>query len=295
MAATLLFPLLNPIPFNDSNREGFWTERLPFFESKLTYCHKFQQGDSLRFQFACINTASSITAELVKLVNGVETVETALSASAFALSYFTSHTQYYVSKALATLAEDIYWIRITVIKSDASQVVAYSEPISVAAVHPNTILLSYTHEENDFDMIFIDTGVTRSIDFQLRVEGGFKSTDYQPASKDTIYQDQPYNTVLIDSVPFDTLKVTFGDGKGIPNNLARIINRVWSCSDVRVDSKQYTKVDGAKMEVTQTENVPLRGWKLEVIDPGNSMSSEVDSNEFVGIGHMIIEDTFIIG
>lgn len=295
MAATLLFPLLNPVPFIDSNAEGFYAERLPFFESKLPYCHKFEQGDYLRFQFACINTASSITAEIVKLVNGVETVETTLSLSTLALSYYTTHTQYYTSRGLSALSEGTYWIRITVIKADTSQVVAYSEPIYVAATHPNTILLTYSHEENDYNMIFIDTGVARSIEFQLRVEGGFKSTDYQPASKDTIYQDQPYNTVLIDSVPFDTYKLSFGDGKGIPNNLARIINRVWSCSDVRVDSKQYTKVEGAKMEVTQTDDVPLRGWKLEVIDPNNSMSSEVDSNEYIGIGHMIIEDTFIIG
>lgn len=297
MAATLLFPFLNPIRFIDNNNtnDGFYLEKLPFFEAKLFYCQKFQQDNILRFQFACLNTASSITVQLVKLVNGIETIETTLTANAFTLSYYTTHTQYYVSKSLSTIPEGIYWIKVIVVKADATQVVAYSEPIDVAVLHDNTLLLTYTHDENDFDMIFVDTESARSIEFEYRVEGGFKSTDFAPAAKDTVYQDQPYNTTLINSVPFDTLKVTFGNGKGIPNYAAKIINRIFSCNDVKIDNKAYTKVEGAKMEATQTEDVPLRGWKLEIIDPGNEMSFGVDTDVAVGIGHMIIEDTFIIG
>jgi hypothetical protein len=118
--------------------------------------------------------------------------------------------------------------------------------------------------------------------FYHRVHGGFDTNDLTPSSKDVVYRDQEYDITQLDSIPLDTTKLTIGDGGGIPNWQALIINRILSCSYMNISGRKYVKNDGAKLEKTIEKNYPMAGWKIELADETNTMDNSYNGYDYNG-------------
>jgi hypothetical protein len=123
--------------------------------------------------------------------------------------------------------------------------------------HEDTVLLQYKHNENDHDVVF-ETG----IEFRFRVKGGL--VEYTPASRRTVFVDQPENVVQLNARSFATYKLLIGDTWGIPDWTIERINKIFDCSQVLIDGRQFVANEGAKVEANRQEEYPLAGWALEV-------------------------------
>lgn len=174
----------------------------------------------------------------------------------------------------------------------------YSEPIEVATTHNNTVLLKWTNSGHDFDMYyFADFYGANPLYFQMRVEGGFRSDGYQPASIDSMFFDQTHNGQLLSSTPYNVRKITFGDGHGLPEWMPDKINRILACTSVTVDGVGYCKTEGARLEPKFLPDHPLAIWKIDLVKTTNDYVDQHVSTKRPnpsGIGTMVIGDDFII-
>ena len=280
MADFIKIPFLNPIQVLRTTTDYFAYDLIPQHEKKLNYCQKFQNDDYFTFQFRAITGAGyTATATLKDIYGNVAktfTITTKLN------QIVTNYTYFEISSILTGITEGIYYFSLSVTKTGLSTFNFLSEPIYIAATHENTILLNYSNSVNAFDVCF-DGYYTRSIEFQFRIEGGFTSEGFTPASKDTVYQNQIYDNYLIDSVPFFTKKLTIGGSIGIPNWTIEKVNRILSCNTIKINNISYCKNDGAKLEKLGADKFyPFMAWSIEMIESENNYEKTIE-DELIGV------------
>jgi hypothetical protein len=164
--------------------------------------------------------------------------------------------------------EGVYFLRLTIVDSSGSATL-YSEPIYLCSSFANTVKLIYSHDENDFDYQFTSSNIYPSM---LRVEGGMKSDGLAPGGKYTMFQDQDYNSVMLNSQPYNVEKWTFGPSYGMPNHMADLLNRIFALSDVTIDGVAYSRNEGAKLERAGDTEYPLAGWSIDLVKTENPYS-----------------------
>lgn len=169
-----------------------------------------------------------------------------------------------------------------------------SEAFTINTALPASLLLEYSHDENDFDAVFENDLV-----FSMRIPGGL--VEFEPGSDRTVFIDQPRNIVQLSGRSFMLEKLIVGDTYGVPNWLAQRVNEAFLCSYVLVDGRKYVAADGAKMEATREETYPLVGWSLDVrqaearqskryaAPSGENPSSVVYNIENTGFGDITTE------
>lgn len=274
MAATvdiLKLSYLNPLRFHRQD-EKFSFELTPSFERKVPYIQKYHPGDKLMFQALLYKLKWHAMSYNVLDYNGYEV----LNKSGQAIGSYGPNYDCWSTKdddnIIGSLDPGIYYIQLnpTLIIEGVNTLIPFlSEPFEVIEAgyeNPETLLIEYSHDGNDFDVAFWPTGALGVQKFfQLRVEGGVSSDNVTPASKDVFYVDQVHDVVMLDSKPYNVFKFTFGNGRGIPNWMADKINRILSCSYVEIDGTQFLKNDGSKLEATREKGYPLAGWHIELV------------------------------
>lgn len=270
-------PKLNPIRILKAD-ENFMVDSLPNHETKVNYLQKFQNSDNIRLQFHAIkgNYFFSATAYIKDVYGSV--VKTILCYEKIS-NVVSDYTCFEINQTLSGIAEGIYFVQINIVKANNNDVILLSEPIHIKATHENTVLFEYYNDENEFDVIF-DEALSHTVKFQLRVEGGFASDGFSPASKDTVYRNEIYDNVLLSSIPFATKKLTIGSSFGVPNWIIDIINRCFSCNNVKIDGLNYCKNDGSKLEAARLDKYyPFSGWIIDLVDSENTYS-KTDGDEY---------------
>lgn len=119
--------------------------------------------------------------------------------------------------------------------------------------------ISYNHYPNDWNMIFDEDY------FFFFVEGGMIPMDsrIEQETEDFIEQDMTNETVYGDS--YEVQPFTFGlAGDGIPNYLRNKINRALICNSFMVDSVDYIRTNGAKLEKTDDTYNGLAIYKIDL-------------------------------
>lgn len=289
MADFIQIPILNSTRlFEQSGLFAY--QMIAEHEEPINYCQKFQLTDTLNLQFKAIGAephgaTSDVTAFLVDKNN---TIIQTLTVTKVLSTVISTYKTLWISKKLDTfttpLTEGIYYVKIIIEKASTPTVTIYSEPIWVKTTWSNTILLTANNDINEFDIIFNTTNIS-NVQFDLRVEGGFGSDGWSPQAKDTFYKNQNYDQILLNSVPFETNKLTIGNAYGVPNYIAQIVNRFLSCNNFKVDGVQYTKADGAKLEPTRVDRLyPNAAYIVELMRTINSYSNEIGVVNNVLIG-----------
>lgn len=130
----------------------------------------------------------------------------------------------------------------------------------------DTILCEFFHRKHYADAYF-EAGWTSSIRM-------FGTLDYEkPGSKNTVYEDQEYDTTLLDTKPFDTWRLYTGGPEGIPHWAIMKYNIIMGCSSLKLDGKYFTKAtDGVNFEQRDEKEYPMRGWSIELRDKLNRRS-----------------------
>lgn len=271
MAVTLdiiKIPYLNPLRFHRNDKE-FACQMIPAHEVATKYMQKFKGTDKLMFQVQLLKDkyVGIQYAVLDQFLNEIITYPGELIL--LNLAGYDRWSTRETDNILTGLQEGVYFIelRITIITEGGNEQVKFiSEPIERLAdddTADGTILLEYGHDGNEFDVVF-QTGVVEKF-FRIRVEGGVNSDGFQPGSKDSYYVDQIHDVVMLDSVPFNVYKFTFGSGRGIPNWMIDKINRILSLSYVEIDGRRFVKNDGAKLEAIREKGYPHAGWMIELV------------------------------
>lgn len=132
-----------------------------------------------------------------------------------------------------------------------------SEPFIISENIENTLYLQYSHYRFRGDVIF-ETGIV----FYKRVRGGLVYND--ASSKDTYWEDQELNMENLDSKPFDIWELFLSDEFGVPPHFIKRMNWILGCSELSIDGRYYSKAEGSKLEKSEVENYPMKGWKINM-------------------------------
>lgn len=253
----------NPAPYNTKYDEDFtYPETIPDFYEQQGYLQPWQKNDAIPIQIL-----SNYAPHQLELY---DEDDNPVPGAVFAVAYVatsiegTGQKVYEALIALNTFDEGIYRFRL---KSGSPVLETYiSEWFCLKTLHENTFLFKYTHDENDFDVVF-ETG----IELCLRVHGGFPPERIQPGSERTVFIDQPNTIRQLSGKAFYTEKLLLGDSFGLPAWMIKKINRIFDCNNVLIDGKQYVANEGAKLEANTEEEYPMAGWQIELrpADPGN--------------------------
>jgi hypothetical protein len=248
----------NPLPYNTR----YMTDHLykdtigPEYEQK-DYYQPWQHNDIVPFQ-----VLSNYAPHQVELWdcqgNQIDTFVMTYKASSIE---GTGQKVYEATVALDDYPEGIYQFKI--LSGNPVLGTYTSEWLELRALHENTILFEYKHDENDHDVVF-ETG----IQFALRVHGELR--EFQPGADRTIFIDQPRNIVQLAGKSFSNEKLIIGDSYGVPNYMIEKINGIFLCSQVLIDGKQYVGNEGARYEATREELFPMTGWAFDVRPAKNS-------------------------
>jgi hypothetical protein len=163
----------------------------------------------------------------------------------------------------------LYYLILTAGTSN-NQTQMISEPMWVDEAIDNSILFQYSNSFNDQDIIF-ETG----IEFTFRVEG--IDTDLLPGSKDTLFQDQRLNNVMLSSIPFREFKLKIGGQDGVADWVIDKVNRILSCDTWSANGSAFVKKDGSAWSPVSLDNYPLRGWSIDILE-AETRSSKRGSN-----------------
>jgi hypothetical protein len=276
---TFSIPELNPVLFYQTTRANLskyftrflgdfmFNERLYEWQQPSDYIQVWQTDDIINLQFE--STFDPITVKLVN-ENG-NAVITLPSLSKIANKYQPGTYCYEANMSLAGLTTGFYYLQLELGASGPSQIIMVSpcQYISSAPLD-NTLLIEYYHSKYHNDVIF-ETGIK----FQLRIHGNFGFLD--KARKDEFYTDEKWNNTLLNSKSAKQWPVYFGDEFGLPDEMINLLDNIWSCDTVTVDTKLLGIADGTKPEyvtVDDTSHYPKRGMKL-TLQEGINRNSKV--------------------
>jgi hypothetical protein len=283
LSTIIKFPHANPVEFTRATniQEYYWKERIPFFEVQSDYTQIFEQGDYIQFQ--TIIKLSNVDMENLEVK--LRQCNTGLLYGIFQpVGYLWAYAVGYVSITwrlniyLPLIPEGEYYIdALFPYQGGGNYDRYYSERISIKSAHEGSIRFTYTNIGHAFDMFFYaDTACNTPLYFIFRTPGGFRSDGFAVGSTDNSFIDQPHNVTLLSSTPFDVGKLTIGSNTGVPNWVISKANRILSCTGVQLNGIEYTKNEGAKLEVSPMAfNSPLYMGQIEMIKSNNDYS---DSN-----------------
>jgi hypothetical protein len=277
-------PYLNPIQFHQYGSGDFFYNTIPSFEYKRGYNQTYRTTDKPGLQVLAETSTATMKIELVDIY-GVIKKTYLLTYSGF------KYKDWFVYRWDSTFnySEGYYLLKITISDSEGARVF-YSEPIELNDTR-ETVAISYSHDENNFDIRF-----TEDQWFMIRLEGGMKSDGFSPGGKFKMFQDLDYQTVLLESNPFNVEKWTFGQSLGVPNYVGDKLNRIFGLYYVMIDGVYYSRNESAKMERVGDADYPLAGWTIDLVKTENPFSSEhslIFTIPFTADNAIILADTTI--
>lgn len=275
----LLISQLNPIKFvpegytppaiyNSRDHDAFrYQDTVPDFFAQRNFVQPWQSNDIIYLQFLCNYGPINVH---VLSCDGHQ-------VDSFAADYKPSSIEgtgmkaYEVAIALNTYPLGNYYLKLEAGSPILDTQV--SEVFSITDAWPYSLLLEYSHDENDYSVAF-ETG----IQFRFRIPGALRG--FQPGADRTVFVDQVRNLKQLSGKFFATRELIIGLYDGVPDWMAERVCHIFNCSKVLVDGKQYVANEGASLEAVREEYFPMAGWKLEVraAHASTAMVSDQDGN-----------------
>jgi hypothetical protein len=262
---------VRPAPYNTPYDEDYiYQDTVPSYYEQVNYWQPWQKNDNIPLQIL-----SNYAPHELELY---DCHDVPVAGAIFQMNYIATSIEgiglkvYEAAIALNTYAEGVYRFRL---RSGAPVLETYvSEWFHLKTKHEGTILLEYSHDENDHDAVF-ETGIV----FHKRIFAAFPLEQILPASDRTVFVDQPNNILQLSGKAYYTEKLYFGGTFGLPRWEIKRINKIYDCSKVLHDGKQYVAI--GKVEPNTEQLYPLAGWVLEVrpSDPGNKKRFIADGEQ----------------
>ena len=274
---------LNPLRFHNVQTGGFSHTLIPDFETKKYYIQKFCATDEIRFSVLLQKTQIESTEfQLLNLNGDIIFADSGYTIGEYGSLYDVWGCSQGDDLISLINSETLYFIKLSILTVGGVEtgipIEFLSDPFTLLEDSTNTLNITYTHHANRFDMAFYPAlPATTQESFQFRIEGGVLSEGFIPSSKDTAYIDQEYKVTILNSIPFDTYKFTFGPSNGLPNWVAKKLNMIFALSDISINGRKYTKAEGAKLEANRDKGYPFAGWQIELMETEPNYSLLADS------------------
>lgn len=235
--------------------EGWFQQQVGFWPFGGNYSQKWQTTDTLNLKFLT-NGIGPVVDELIDCTGA-----TILTINYEQVTDNTVPADLIVWRATQSLADvepGRYWLKTT-IGSGTAIIGFISEPQDVADLWPITHRFEYTDTDNKQAMPFEGGDWVP----QFRCEGWIDEYDF--VDDGTQYEDQPRNIVNIDSVPYETAMLNLGNEQsGVPPWVHRLVQRVMTLQQVKIDGKAFTRNKGAKWSKTKADGSPLIWPSLQI-------------------------------
>ena len=270
MGYSMFIPHLNPVQFvplgitlpaqyHYKNMDQWWySEGISRYVSQPAYAQKWQTNDLIELQLQ----TNGLGPVKVELLDCSGTVRDTVSFSTVSdPAVITPQVLYQATVSLSGYTEGLYYLLITAGTGETiAQVI--SEPLHIAADHPETMLLEYSNSRNKQACIFSSNYLPN-----IRFEGWIDS--FKPESTFTTYVNQPADIQLLNGIPHRSLRLNIGSNAGIPDYVADKVNRILLLTSTKIDGVDYTRDTDAKMESVVTPGTPLKYWSI-VIRPAEN-------------------------
>jgi hypothetical protein len=200
------------------------------FDEQKEYVQKFAVNEEIRIQFRAdaVNFEAGYADK-----NGNETPVNVLEI-------YTDGENYIYECSFSVPSPGIY--RFTLMNDWVEVVDAYFRIRTPDELH-ETVLLTYTHTENDFDTIFEDRT------FNFRIEGGIYPGDKTQSVENEMFRDQRFTPFQTSAKAYETSTLTIGSAKGVPQWAGNRINHIFCLSDVKVDGVRSTRSESSTPEL----------------------------------------------
>jgi hypothetical protein len=289
MAITIV-PYINPIEFYE---KGFtpqaqynskhindykFADTIYAWQQPTTFRQIWQLNDSIRLQFR--SETGPITWKLYDL-NGVQ-IDTDNFDQVLENADNPGEFIYQADIDLSGYSAGCYYFEVEL--GSPVEKTLVSETLEFSNLFENSVLLQYSHSSFREDVIF-ETDIVFTIRLNARLF--YKA----PASKDVIYEDQVLNETIVDSKSYDLWELQLSDERGIPDWLIRKLNGILGCDDLVIDGRNFTKSEGAKLEETNIDDYPMRGWKIELREQLNRRARYFSTTGSADQGYAVVVNT----
>lgn len=135
-------------------------------------------------------------------------------------------------------------------------------------------LIEYSNSSNISAFnTFFDNG---NIKFQLRIPCGYKSTSVNQRLVSETFRNQNQELINLYSFPYQTKTLIIGDGLGVPNWMATLINYIFCLSDVTIDGEMVVRSDDSVPEIQGgIDGYPLHVYNMTVENRYKNLSFEI--------------------
>jgi hypothetical protein len=248
-----------------------FTARQERYSDKATYYQKWQTNDVINLQFITVGYGGlelqifDCKTNQIAVVSSKVVPDTSLQAP---------YVKQQFSIDLSDYNEGVYQFVLAV----NGTFIAISEWQNFVNDLPDTLLIEYYHTTNKPDAYFKEWRPN------IRVEGFM--TPLVPESSSTTYEDEPGDTEILSGTSWMRQKVLLGDGYGMPDYMAKKLNRILLLNRVFIEGIEYTKVGDAKLAPSEEiTGYPMVYYTVDMRESQNTMGlviSDMDlGNEFV--------------
>lgn len=262
MTSNIFIHPANPIPFrplgysttdryNTVPAELQWyAENILPWQQPDKYAVKIQSKDKLSLQVWANGDSISDVAITLDLIRCDQSV---VKSGSFSL--ITSPTNISFNNGIyngfsfqgfdfwTSIDEGQYWIKLTFVSTSGADTrtdYRISEPLSVKANHPDTVLWQYSNNANIGGLIFEQT---RQF-FEKRIAGALVVD--KDILEGTVFVDSGYNSTELSVFPFKEYTIAIGgNGHLLPSYEHTIMNHVIACSSKKMDRRSFVRPDGA--------------------------------------------------
>jgi hypothetical protein len=277
-------PFLNPVKFykvGRTNTNTYFTkhfddftyeERLAqlYWKAQNEYKDVWQTTDIISIQYE--SSFDPIILELRKYGSDA-LVATFPAQLKIANKFIAGAFAYETDCSLAGLNSGCYYLRLT-IGSGLEQEVHETKPFYVSSTpvtEPNILIEYWSSHDYHLDVVF-KTG----IHFRRRLLGHFGFL--KPGRVEERYRDQRYNPAILNAKPFEQFNLFFGDSFGLPDDVIKEMNFIFTCNNILFDGVPYGIADGSDFEFEDEQGYMKRGVKI-LAEPGiNRYSKRIQVN-----------------
>jgi hypothetical protein len=274
MANNLYYSSLNPIKFYLPSPDTTFESRdiddfeffdsIPEWEEQVDYYQPWNNNEIFPLQLMADFGPHNF---IIKDLDG-NVIETIAFTQVAQNQDIPSLYIYQANIDLSVLSEGVY--RFYLESGSDDKLILQSNKQDICTRHEHSLLLEYYHIQYHEGVVF----ETR-IHLKFRVEGinRFKT----PASTGEDFEDQTLDESLLSAIPYRIYELIIGDSNGVPPYVIDIINRIFTCSTVLIDGKQFVKPIDNKWDFNEEDGYPMKGWKVE-LRQGINRSSRIFIN-----------------
>lgn len=114
-----------------------------------------------------------------------------------------------------------------------------------------TVLLQYCNHNNYQCMDYYPDVNGRLMFLDLRLDGGFKDSDWEFSVETDFFTTQHADVVVLPSQDVTSKKLTIGKSHGVPTGIGKHLNRIFSCDTVYINGVKYVRESGKELEVSE--------------------------------------------